>query len=74
VNPIKTEDNQQQTLSDEELRGRLDHIDAGLHDLLRKVDSVQAFIDEHRPALARAMSFVDPGAKLRAMVTGKKRS
>lgn len=52
-------------MSDDELRKRLDHIDEMLHDITR-------FIDDHRPALARGLSLMDPGARLRGLIPGRK--
>lgn len=71
---IKSDSNQDaglETLSDHELMvsliaridalgKRIDHVNAGVH-------QVQQFIDEHRPALARALSLMDPGAGLREL-------
>jgi ABC-type transporter Mla subunit MlaD len=54
-----------ETLSDEELGKRLDHLDDGIHAIQQRLDVLQEFIDEHRPALARGLSLMDPGAKLR---------
>jgi ABC-type transporter Mla subunit MlaD len=65
---IKTDSNQAEIISDTELRGRLDHIDDNLHAIMRQLADLQAFIDEHRPALARGLSLMDPGAKLRDMM------
>ena len=80
----KTSGNPVETLSDDSgddviaysLAGigkRLDHLDEGIHDLIRKVDGLQEFIDQHRPALARGLALMDPGAKVRAMLPGRKR-
>jgi hypothetical protein len=63
-----------ETLSDSELVKRLDHLDVQMHELHQKIDGIAAFIDEHRPALARGLSLMDPGAKLRDMLAGKKRA
>jgi len=63
-----------ETMSDEDLGKRLDHLDEGIHAIQQQLDGLQSFIDEHRPALARSLSLMDPGAKLRGLVTGKKRS
>ena len=56
------------------LAGRLDHLDTGVHELDRKLERVLSFIDDHRPALARAMGLMDPAAKLRAAMTRKNKS
>ncbi len=69
---IKSDDNQLITLSDEELIGRLDHIDTGIHEIQRDLVAVVAFIDANRDAIAHAKSFLDPGAKLRKMMGGKR--
>ena len=66
---IKSDSNQdadQETLSDSELIKRLNHLDEGIHALQRQLGEIAAFIDEHRPALARGLSLMDPGAKLRS--------
>ena len=39
-------------------RKQLDHIDTMLHE-------VHQFIEEHKPALGRALSFLDPGRSMR---------
>jgi hypothetical protein len=62
-----------ETLSDAELVKRLDHLDEIAHRTEQKLDEILAFITEHRPALARGLSLMDPGAKLRGFVTGKKK-
>jgi hypothetical protein len=48
------------------LEGQLIHIDSEVHEVTR-------FIAEHRPALARALSLMDPGAGVRRFMTGKRR-
>lgn len=62
-----------ETLSDAQLAERLDHLDVQMHELHQKVDAIAAFIDEHRPALARGLSLMDPAAKIRGMMKGGKR-
>jgi glycine betaine/choline ABC-type transport system substrate-binding protein len=70
----ETTGNPVETLSDfERVEKMLDHIDGQLHDLIRKVDGMQEFIDQHRPALARGLALMDPGAKVRAMLPGGRR-
>lgn len=70
----ETTGNQAETLSDtERILKTLDHIDTQLHDLTRTVDGLQAFINEHRPALMRGLGMLDPGAKVRSMIPGKRR-
>jgi hypothetical protein len=54
------------------INGRLDHLDEGVHALDRKISDIAAFIDEHKPALARGLSLMDPGAKLRGFLKGAK--
>jgi hypothetical protein len=71
VTEIKTDNNPGETLSNQELTARLDHLDSGQHEILQKLAGIQEFIDQHRPALARAMGMLDPGARLRAAM-GKK--
>jgi hypothetical protein len=75
----KTSGNPPETLSDTELiLKHLAHIDEGVHEVERqlaantaKLDAVLAFIEEHRPALARGLSLMDSGAKVRAMLGRK---
>lgn len=47
------------------LAGRLDHLDTGVHELDRKLERVLSFIDDHRPALEKAMGLMDSTSKLR---------
>jgi len=67
---IKSDSNQdadQETLSDyAKLTRRLDHLDEGIHAIQRDLTTIVCFIEEHRPALARGLSLMDPGAKLRS--------
>lgn len=66
-----------ETLSDEDmamLNKRLDHLDEGIHEIQRDLVAVLSFIEANRDALARAKSFMDPGAKLRGLVTGHKKT
>lgn len=70
---LKTGDNQPITLSNEDLIRRLDHLDDITHRIDTRVTDILLFIDEHRPALARGLSLMDPGAKLRGLVTGRKK-
>lgn len=52
---------------------RLDHFDEILHLIDQRSTEILAFIDEHKPALARGMALMDPGAKLRTMMGKGKR-
>lgn len=67
---IKTDSNQPEILSDAEFQravlARLDHLDEQLHE-------IRQFIDEHKPALARGMALLDPGAKIRSALGRKPR-
>jgi hypothetical protein len=82
VGAIKSENNQAETLSNDDLqliqwegvRNRLDHLDVQLHELDQKITQVLSFIDEHKPALARGMALMDPAAKLRGAFARGKRS
>jgi len=65
---IKTDSNQEEILSNGELIKRLNHLDEGIHAIQRQLNEISGFIDEHKPALARGLSLMDPGAKLRAAV------
>jgi hypothetical protein len=68
----KTSGNPTETLSDyERIEKTLDHIDTGLHELCQKVEGIEAFIDLHRPALARGLALMDPGAKVRSMLPSR---
>jgi hypothetical protein len=59
----KTTGNPPETLSDHErIEKTLDHLDA----------AIVEFIDLHRPALARGLALMDPGAKVRAMLPSRK--
>ncbi|HEY4251222.1 MAG TPA: hypothetical protein VGM87_08475 [Roseomonas sp.] len=53
---------------------RVDHVDEGVHDVQQRISGIEALIEECRPALARATALMDPGAKLRERLTGKKKS
>lgn len=70
---IKTDGNQEalprddELMSGEELRRRLEHIDVMLHEITQ-------FITEHRPALDRATALLDPAVKLRIALGRKKPS
>jgi hypothetical protein len=64
--------NQVETSRDQ-IIARLDHIDETCHEVLRRVTAIEAFIDEHRPALARGLSMLDPGAGIRKLMGGGKR-
>jgi ABC-type transporter Mla subunit MlaD len=70
-----------ETLSDRELLGsladrldelikstseRLDHMDDLLHDTERNVREIHAFIEEHRPALAKGLALMSAGTRLGA--------
>ena len=58
VMPLETPNDELETLSDRELSERicrqLDHLDVMLHE-------VTQFLDEHKPALNRALGFLDAG-------------
>jgi hypothetical protein len=78
INPmaaIKSESNREtgtETLSDHErsdyerIVKRLDHLDEGIHEIHRDLVAVLAFIEANQDAIARAKTFLDPGAKLRS--------
>lgn len=71
---IKSDNNPAETLSNhEELVKRLDHLDEIAHRTEQSVGQVLEFINEHRPALARAMSLMDPGSKIRGMMASRKK-
>jgi hypothetical protein len=81
--PAKTSGNQPETLSDESgddiityslesIGKRLDHLDDGIHALERQLTVITEFIDLHRPALARGLALMDPGAKVRSMLPSRK--
>lgn len=53
---------------------RLDHFDEVLHLIDQRSAEIMAFIDEHKPALARGLALMDPGAKLRTMMGKGKRA
>ena len=57
-----------------DLRKRLDHIDDILHRIDQRTAAIEDFIDEHRPALARGLSLMDPGAGIRKILGGKRDS
>ena len=40
------------------VRKQLDHVDSMIHELVQ-------FVDEHRPALSRALAFLEPGKGIR---------
>ena len=42
-------------------RKQLDHLDEMAHDTDRKVSEISAFIEEHRPALARGLALMGGG-------------
>ena len=64
VTDTETAGNARETLSDDEIAGRLDHIDEMLHEQRRTLEDIAAFIDEHRPALARGLALMGAGSKL----------
>jgi hypothetical protein len=73
INPmaaIKSESNRvtgTETLSDYEmLVKRLDHLDEGIHEIHRDLVAILSFIEANQDAIARAKTFLDPGAKLRS--------
>jgi hypothetical protein len=49
---------------------QLDHIDEQLHQLTSQVNDIHVFITEHKPALAKALSLLDPGKGVRGFLTG----
>ena len=76
--PVETPNDLAETLSDETLTARLDHLDAMLHEhgqkldtLLAHLETATAFIEEHKGALAKGMSLLDPGAKMRDFLKGR---
>jgi ABC-type transporter Mla subunit MlaD len=69
---IKTDGDRSFTESFPELAARLDHLDDMLHRIDQRTAAVSEFIEEHKPALARGLALVDPGAKLRKMMGGKR--
>jgi hypothetical protein len=72
--PAKTSGNPPETLSDHDTIVRtLEHIDTQLHELDRKLGGVLEFIDLHRPALARGLALMDPGAKIRTMLPSRRK-
>lgn len=69
---IKSDSNQEISPSDlDVLNNKLDHIDGMLHEISRDLVAVVSFIEANRPAIERAKSLMDPGAKLRKMIGGK---
>ena len=48
-------------------RKQLDHIDAMLHEMTQ-------FLDEHKPALNRALGFLDAGRSMRGYLAGRPRA
>jgi len=54
----------------ERIEKRLDHHDANMHELMQKISKLQAFIDEHKAALARGLSMIGAGSKLSAWMGG----
>lgn len=76
---IKSESNHAETLEidgtsfEDRVLAKLDHLDAMVHALEQRVAGVQGFVEDHRPALERGLGMLDPGAKLRGLVTGKKK-
>ena len=48
-------------------RKQLDHLDVMVHE-------VHQFIEEHRPALAKALAFLDPGKSVRAFMKDRKKA
>jgi hypothetical protein len=77
----ETTGNPPETLSDSEvILKHLSHLDEGVHEIerglaeiLKGQAEILAFINDHRPALARAMSLMDPGKAVRSMLPGGKR-
>ena len=65
---VETPNDEVETLSDRELQERicrqLDHLDCMLHE-------VTQFLDEHKPALNRALGFLDAGASMRAYLKNR---
>lgn len=68
---VETPNDDLLTLSDRELAERicrqLDHLDAMLHE-------VTQFLDEHKPALNRALGFLDAGRSMRGYLAGRPRA
>src|SRR5689334_542301 len=61
---VETANNEAETLSYEAIARRLDHLD----DMIHRIDQRLAFLDEHRPALDRAIGMLDAGAKMRGFL------
>lgn len=88
---VKTEENQDNTLSDGQflklLADRIDgltlaldaqlrqlgHVDQQVHEIGQQVTEIHQFIATHKPALAKALSLLDPGKGVRAFLGGKNR-
>lgn len=83
---IKPGVNEPDTLSDEEFLARftdrvdafitltgkqLEHLDVQAHETASQVAAIHAFIEEHRPAIARATGLLDTGARMRGFLKGK---
>jgi len=55
-----------------DMRKRVDHLDDVVHRIEQHTAAILDFIDEHRPALARGLSLMDPGAGIRKILGGKR--
>lgn len=64
----ETPNDQLETLGYDAIAKRLDHMD----ELLHAIDQKLAFLDEHRPALNRAIGMLDAGSKMRGFLGGGK--
>lgn len=69
-------DNELAALTDREflehVTKRLDHLDDMAHETDRKLSEIAAFIEEHRPALARGLALM--GGGLGGWIGGKRRA
>jgi hypothetical protein len=79
--PAKTSGNRAETESDplweivarlSTIEKKLDHLDDYAHTADQKITALTEFIDLHKPALARGLALMDPGAKVRAMLPSRK--
>lgn len=77
----ETTGNPAETLSDaERIEKLLDHQDQGIHQIQQDLERIEdrivsllAFVELHKPALARGLALMDPGAKIRTMLPGGKK-
>ena len=73
-NPAETDSDIDIPLTDtEQISKQLAHLDEGIHAIERQLAEVLSFIDAHRPALARGLALMDPGAKMRAMLPSRRK-